>query len=190
VGKSEQHGGCKCPKGYTGEYCQFVEGSVPSDWELANYPAISAARAGVYDAGMDGGKIAGIVIGSLLGCIVAFGMLAMFIATGSLAMKIPFLQQKDMDTGDSDAEFVGGKSVYIKRRSTKAANLLSADPNLLEADGAVLADAMEKGRENNIGCAGDSPTKGGAAGLQEVNLDELSSSLDQDHKVEDLPDIS
>jgi len=47
VGKKEKHAGCKCP-GYEGEFCQFVEGSVPSDWTLDNYmhPAIISANKG------------------------------------------------------------------------------------------------------------------------------------------------
>ncbi|KAL3788906.1 hypothetical protein HJC23_002660 [Cyclotella cryptica] len=191
VDKHSQHGGCKCRKGYTGEYCQFVEGSVPSDWEVVNYPSVAAARVGVYDAGMGGGQIAGIVMGSLLGCLLAFGFLAMFIFTGKLAMRIPAFKDKEMDTTTDHEhdEFVGGKSVYIKRRSTKSANLLPATAEMLEADGAVLTDALAANNDA-LDSAGDSPTKGGALGLQEVNLDELASSLDQDHKVEDLPEIA
>jgi hypothetical protein len=91
-----------------------------------------------------------------------------------------------MDTNDNENdEFIGGKSVYIKRRSTKSANMLAVTPEMLEADGSVLKDAMEGIEES----AGESPTKGGAVGLQEVDLDDLASSLDQDHKTEDVEDV-
>lgn len=180
------HEGCKCPKGYTGEYCQFIEGSVPSDWEVLNYPSVAASRA--YDGGMAGGKVAGIVMGSLMGIALAFGMLFLFIGTGKLAMRLPSFGDKEMDTNDSENDdFIGGKSVYIKRRSTMSANMLTVSPEMLEADGSVLQDAIAE-RDDEEENAGESPTKGGAVGLQEVDLDDLASSLDQDHKTEDEED--
>ena len=186
------HGGCKCPKGYTGEYCQFVEGSVPSDWEVLNYPSVAAARAGVRDGmGMSGGRVAGIVMGSLMGICLAFGMLFMFIATGKLAMRLPSFGDKEMDSNDDNEndDFIGGKSVYIKRRSTKTAGNLLAVADMIEADGSVLKEAIAERDEEVNESAGESPTKGGAVGLQEVDLDDLASSLDQDHKTEDEQEV-
>jgi hypothetical protein len=190
VGKKSMHEGCKCPKGYTGEYCQFVQGSVPSDWEVLNYPTVAAARAGIHDdMGMEGSRVAGIVMGSLMGIALAFGVLFIFIGTGKLALRLPSFGDKVMDTNDSENdEFIGGKSVYIKRRSTKAANQLTVTPEMLEADGSVLQDAMAE-KDKFEGGAGESPTKGGAVGLQEVDLDDLASSLDQDHKTEDEQEV-
>eukprot|EP00956_Cyclotella_meneghiniana_P001240 scaffold1359_cov76-Cyclotella_meneghiniana.AAC.4 len=192
VGKKEIHGGCKCQRGYTGEYCQFIEGSVPSDWEVLNYPSIAAARVGVT-GGMAGGKVAGIVMGTFMGLACIFGMLFLSIYTGKLAMRIPYsFGDKELDTNSNENdEFIGGKSVYIKRRSTKTANSLMVSPEMLEADGSVLTDAiaMSSGQEDEDAIDNESPTKGGSIGLQEVDLDDLKSSLDQDHKTDDVNDV-
>ena len=185
------HGGCKCPRGYAGEYCQFIEGSVPSDWEVLNYPSIAAARVGVT-GGMAGGKVAGIVMGTLMSVAFIFGMLFLSIYTGKLAMRIPYsFGEKELDTNDNENdEFIGGKSVYIKRRSTKTANCLMVSPEMLEADGSVLTDAIaESSQDDEEATDNESPTKGGSIGLQEVDLDDLKSSLDQDHKTEDENDV-
>jgi hypothetical protein len=136
--------------------------------------------------GMAGGRVAGIVMGTLMGCAFILGVLFLFLASGKVTLRLPSLGDKEMDTNDNENdEFIGGKSVYIKRRSTKSANMLAVTPEMLEADGSVLKDAMEGIEES----AGESPTKGGAVGLQEVDLDDLASSLDQDHKTEDVEDV-
>ena len=185
MGKSALHGGCNCPKGYTGEYCQFVAGSVPSDLALVNYPALSATTS---QGGMAAGRVTGIVMG-VMGMVVALGMLFVFIATGKFVVKLPRFGDKEMDSNTNENDdFIGGKSVYIKRRSTVSAEKLSVSPEMLEADGSVLMDAVAE-RDESKEHVGESPTKGGAVGLQEVDLDDLASSLDQDHKTEDVEDV-
>lgn len=62
VGVDEAHVGCDCPSQYEGTYCQFVKGTKPDGWPFTNeVPSI--------DRGMSG-STAGIVIGSIVFCLV------------------------------------------------------------------------------------------------------------------------
>ena len=198
VGRKDAHAGCKCPAGYEGSYCQFVRGSQPSDWELTDYMHPSLINA--YDAPsssnkMSAGAIAGITIGTLFGFFVMFGMLALFLYCGSRG---PFLTRygKDLKTaassGDEDdpvpnnssgvvlggrrsstaktSEFVAGKSVY-KRKSNTTGHFVTADT--LEADGAVLTDALDfKDAHEFPDALGDDQ------GLNSTSMDEVD--LDDD----------
>lgn len=114
VDPSEAHLGCDCPKGYTGSYCQFVEGTVPEGWPFnnpANENNYNGSRGG---SGVNGGMIAGIVIGSVV-TVVAIALIAI-------------IRQKR--TGES-AGLVNTKDGMTGR-----------DMNL-EEDGAVMKEALE-----------------------------------------------
>lgn len=180
VGKNEKHEGCKCPAGYAGHYCQFVEGSVPSDWTLDNYMHPSLASAYDEEEGMSMSQIAGIIAGSVLGLVVIFGMLAGFLFCGRLGLTPVGFKRKDKDGNESffgsdaaggSSEFVGGKSVYKKKTATSTGNFATADN--LDGDGFMLTEVVEgeAAEETN------QETNASMDAMDEVNLDELPSSL-------------
>jgi len=152
VTKTEEHAGCKCPIGYEGDFCQFVEGSKPSDWELSNY--MHPSLASVYGESHDYQAVVLLAIMVLsLTCFILICLFAIgYLYLPSLANKTTDMQSKDereMDnlggvppsagvTGANNVSFVGGKSVYKKKNST--ATFVTADT--LEADGGVLTAAL------------------------------------------------
>lgn len=172
VGKNEEHAGCKCRKGYEGDFCQFVYGSKPSDWTLDNYmhPALT-----MYEATDNGnGRLIGILVGAGVGFIVIASILVMYLYCGFQDLKAKLRRsEKEMDTGatfqgeggntsapassPTNADFIGGKSVYKKKSTT--GHFVTADT--LEADGGVLTDALE----------------GKAETMEDVSLDDLPSAL-------------
>mmetsp|Transcript_9372 Transcript_9372/g.21823 ORF Transcript_9372/g.21823 Transcript_9372/m.21823 type:complete len:223 (-) Transcript_9372:390-1058(-) len=97
VGKKEKHAGCKCPSGYEGEFCQFIEGSVPSDWTLDNYmhPAIISAYGN--SGGMNMSQTAGIIAGTVTGFVALVMCLGGFIICGRLGLKPVGLKVKRFD---------------------------------------------------------------------------------------------
>lgn len=187
VGRKEEHAGCKCPPGYEGHYCQFVEGSMPSDWTLTDYVHPSLVHTYPSSSGIGAGGIAGIVIGSAAGLLVIVGVLAGYLWCGSLGTKLR-RDGKEADTGDrtfqgeggrsgsatspQNAQFIGGKSVYKKKTST--GNFVT--PDTLEADGGVLRAALGEGG------AGD------AAAGADVDVDNATSMEDVDLAEVDLGD--
>jgi len=185
VSKKEKHAGCKCPAGYAGEYCQFVEGSVPSDWTLENYMHPSLISAYDDTEGMSMSRAVSIVAGSVLGFTIIFGLLCAFFFCGRLGLTPVGFKRKDRDgnatfIGSAGAggssDFVGGKSVYKKKTSTSTGNFVTADN--LDADGGLLTEIV-KG-EGAAGGEEDTnlETNVSMEAMEEVNLDELPSSLD------------
>ena len=166
VGKNEEHAGCKCPKGYEGNYCQFIQGSMPSDWTLDNYmhPALITA----YNTNDNSGaNVLGIVVGAGIGFVVIAGILIMYLYCGFEDLRAKLRRtEKELDTARGDvasanaasSEFIGGKSVYKKKTSTGH----FVTPDSLEADGGVLQDAL-----------GEHPQ----ASMEEVDLDADADGL-------------
>jgi hypothetical protein len=194
VGKNEEHAGCKCPRGYTGSYCQFVQGSMPSDWTLDNYmhPALVNAYS-TNEAGAN--PLTGILIGAGVGLAVIAGILVMYLYCGFQDLKAKLQRsQKELDTANGDdagavlggrresavsprgitSEFIGGKSVYKKKTSTSTGGF--GAPGVLEADGGVLTDAMAEHHEQ-IPSVGDVEGGKESTSMEEVDLDDLPSSL-------------
>eukprot|EP00578_Thalassiosira_sp_NH16_P028322 CAMPEP_0181101192 /NCGR_PEP_ID=MMETSP1071-20121207/13617_1 /TAXON_ID=35127 /ORGANISM="Thalassiosira sp., Strain NH16" /LENGTH=251 /DNA_ID=CAMNT_0023184015 /DNA_START=161 /DNA_END=916 /DNA_ORIENTATION=+ len=146
VGRREEHAGCKCPTGYEGQFCQFVRGSRPSDWELTDFmhPALVNAYGGTQAGGNS--ALHGIIIGATVGLVIitCFVMMYLFCAFDDLRSKLR-RNQKEMDTGapptstapPSNSQFMGGKSVYQKKTSTRT---FVTETNL-EADEGGLAEA-------------------------------------------------
>mmetsp|Transcript_29784 Transcript_29784/g.54917 ORF Transcript_29784/g.54917 Transcript_29784/m.54917 type:complete len:285 (+) Transcript_29784:200-1054(+) len=178
VGKTEEHAGCKCPGGYEGDYCQFVEGSKPSDWTLDNFMHPSLASVYGSEQGSSG---MGAVLGIMIGAGVAF-VLMTFVVIG---VYVPSLKnklhpnEKEMDTASADQNgslggrrssvasprntaFLGGKSVYKKKTSTGH----FVTPDTLEADGGVLTEAL------------------GDQGLEEIDVEDLD--VDQKTSMEEV----
>lgn len=179
VGRKEEHAGCKCPMGYEGHYCQFVRGSKPSDWGFTDFmhPALVNAYGGTQNGGSSNGAAMAIVIASCVGLFLMVGIVLSYLYCGTIKAKLS-QSRKEMDSANGvteisdfpdvglggrrssvaspqNASFVGGKSVYKKKNST--AHFVTADT--LEADGAVLQDAMGI-EENN------------STSLDEVDLDD------------------
>lgn len=172
VGRNEEHVACQCKPGYVGDYCQFVEGGQPSDWELSHFqnPALfGLGGAGVQSTGLGDAAIAGISVGTVLAALIIIALGFMWCGRMNNAWS---KNDKEMDTGDANnghggsatngssgaSEFIGGKSVYkTKRNST---GTFAVTPDTLEADGGVLTDALQEKE------------------LQEVDLDDLPSSLE------------
>jgi hypothetical protein len=164
VGKNEEHVACQCKGGYIGDYCQFIEGSKPSDWELSHFmhPVLLGS---VQSGALSNGSIAGITIGTVLAALLVITLGFMWCGRLNSALS---RNEKEMDTGDASggmngnnnvSEFVGGKSLYKSKRNTTGA--FAVTPDTLEADGGVLTDALQEKEE-----------------MEEVDLDELSTSLE------------
>lgn len=163
VGRTEEHAGCKCRRGYEGDYCQFVAGSRPSDWGLNHY--VHPSLVSVYGSGQDDKHP--LIFVMMVVAIVSFVSLLLFsfgyVLLPSLKNKyLPGLRdklnrkEKEMDTAEGDSlggrrssvgspvasagnlPFVGGKSVYKKK--THTTGFVTSDT--MEADGAVLKDAL------------------------------------------------
>jgi hypothetical protein len=161
VGKNEEHVACQCKPGYIGDYCQFIEGGRPSDWELRHFqhPVLLGS---VQSAGLSDGSIAGITVGTVFGALLVITLGFMWCGRMNNAWS---RNEKEMDTGDANggmngnndgAEFAGGKSLYKSKRNSTGA--FAVTPDTLEADGGVLTDALQE--------------------MEEVDLDELPSSLE------------
>lgn len=166
IGRNEEHAGCKCPVGYEGNYCQFVRGSMPSDWELSDFmhPALLKPYSTYGSNELGAGGIVGIVFGTVLGAALLVGILAGYLYMGNPNSMFS-RYGKDIKTaassGDEDdpprngslggrqssikmnkknnSAFIGGKSVYKKNKNSTG-HFVTSDT--LEADGAVLHDAM------------------------------------------------
>jgi len=175
VGRKEEHAGCKCPNGYEGHYCQFVRGSKPSDWDLADFmhPALVNAYGGTQNGGSGAGGVIAIIIGSCAGFILLVGILSGYLYCGTLKSKLS-RNEKEMDSANAGTDdsgvvlggrsssvaassFVGGQSVYKKKNTTS--HFVTADN--LEADGGVLQDAM---------------MEDGAPSMEEVDLDDAPNN--------------
>ena len=150
---------------------------MPNDWVTMNpiLANVYGSRSST-DGGLGKGAIVGIVFGSVLGFVLIAAVLAGFLWKDRFGIsKILHRNDKEADTGvtaegssngmvsGGHSEFVGGQSVYKK---TSSHSFVTADA--LEADGAVLTEAMEEQM---------SPSK---TDLQEVNLDDLPSSLEEE----------
>mmetsp|Transcript_10786 Transcript_10786/g.22974 ORF Transcript_10786/g.22974 Transcript_10786/m.22974 type:complete len:302 (+) Transcript_10786:332-1237(+) len=187
VSKTQAHTGCKCPKGYEGDYCEYVVGSAP-DWEFD----LNRLSAMGYETGYNGGSsssfagdgggampIIGIVVGSVVGFIAIAVMLTCFLWTGTITDKIAGLAKGKKSSSENgngtSSEFVGGQSVYKKKASSTRALVIA--PEAIDADGGMLTEAMrEKQQQLELEEIG-SPSK---EELHEVNLDDLPSSLYDD----------
>ena len=156
VGKNEEHVACQCPSGYVGDYCQFVEGSKPSDWELNHFmnPVLMGTGTIVYSGGMTDGAIAGISIGTVLAALLVITLGFMWCGRMNSAWS---RNEKEMDTGDVNGgargSSVNGKNLHNSKRNSTSAFV--AMPENLDADGGVLKDALE--------------------GMEDVDLDEPNS---------------
>mmetsp|Transcript_2972 Transcript_2972/g.5283 ORF Transcript_2972/g.5283 Transcript_2972/m.5283 type:complete len:289 (+) Transcript_2972:221-1087(+) len=183
VTKTEEHAGCKCPIGYEGDFCQFIEGSKPSDWELSNY--MHPSLASVYGENQDHQAI--VLLALMILFLTSFIMICLFaicyVYLPSLKDKATDMLSKDereMDsmsgvppsagvTGASNVSFVGGKSVYKKKNST--AMFVTADT--LEADGGVLTAAL-----GGLGGTPKSATMEESTGLEDIDVSQ-STSLEE-----------
>ena len=147
---------CRVP-GYEGEYCQFVAGGMPSDWTLDNYmhPQLQSAYYNGNGTSNGGGvtPLAGILIGAAVALIlIAVGILGWVVnRNGSSIRDALRRNEMESDSGRSSAaasssngnagegSFAGGKSVYKSKKDSR----FVATPDSLDADGAVLQEAME-----------------------------------------------
>jgi len=115
VGRTEEHAGCKCPGGYEGNYCQFVEGSKPSDWTLDIF--MHPSLASVYGSEQGNAGVTAI-FGILIGAGVAFVLMS-FVVIGY--MYGPSLKNK-LRPNEKERQFVA--------------------QDTMEADGGVLTEAL------------------------------------------------
>ena len=182
VSKSQSHTGCKCPKGYEGDYCQYIEGSVP-DWE---FDKASLASLG-YETGygtlseassLGVGSIVGIVLGSVAGFVIIAGMLALFLWSGSTSSVIRGKKSGDATEmeNESGSAFVGGMSVYKRKSSTRASFVT---PENIDADGGVLMEAVKDSQHEQMEDIGSPRNEE----LTEVDLDELPSALEEGKEI-------
>jgi len=184
VAASVEHAGCKCPSGYEGDYCQFVEGGRPSDWLVSNYQhpyLVTRARKPSEEPIV----IMAVMIAALTCflCLCIFAVLYVYLPSLKNRMDAR-KNEKEMDTGGNEAQgssfgsFVGGMSVYKKKNSTTS----FVTPDTLDADGGVLTEALgrQAGRatmkEDIQGLEGDYVDVDKPTSLEEVNLDDEPSS--------------
>lgn len=148
---TEEHAGCKCPGGYEGAFCQFVEGSKPSDWTLDNF--MHPSLVSVHGRNQPSTGMGSLAKGFLIGGMVAFVLMGLFVYGyihdfHNLKDKLK-RNEKESDTGGGDeskslagrrssSTFFGGKSVYKRKNSTGK----FVTPDTLEADGGVLTEAL------------------------------------------------
>jgi len=114
-----QHYGCDCPVGYAGDYCQFIEGSVPANWPTGT------GFTSPYDAPKEkkeNGAIAGITI-------------AVLMILGGAALYAYRRKQKHDIAMEITSEL--GASAAVHSPTTSKSNDL-----VLDADGGVLTDAL------------------------------------------------
>lgn len=189
VTRTDEHAGCKCPGGYEGDYCQFVEGGRPSDWELSNYmhPSLSS----VY--GSNQSNAGSVVLAIMIGSLVCFVMICAF-AVGYVylpSLKDKFNHnEKEMDTGATEeslggrrssmaerftispanSSFLGGKSVYKKKESSTT--FVTGDT--MDADGGVLTEALG-GTKPGATMEETQGLDGGEQGLEDVDVDKATS---------------
>lgn len=191
VTRTKEHAGCKCPRGYEGDYCQFVEGGRPSDWELSNYmhPSLSS----VYGANQpnEGAVAAAIVIGSLVCFILICAFAVAYVYLPSLKERLK-RNEKEMDTGAAEeslggrrssmngdrfsvspanSSFIGGKSVYKKKETSNV--FVSGDT--MDADVGGLTETLGEDKpgatmEETQGLEDLDINK--SMSMEEVNLDE------------------
>lgn len=172
VTKNEEHAGCKCRKGYEGDFCQFVEGSRPSDWELNNFmhPALSSA----YGSNQDHTSF--VLVALFIGALVTFVGICLFallyVYIPSMKDRVYQIESDTTNTTSSDAariasraanvSFVAGKSVYQKKKTSVTADTM-------EADGGVLTAAMAAGGQPQ------SATMQEMQGLEDVDVEQKTS---------------
>ncbi len=151
---------CQCPSGYVGDYCQFVQGSKPSDWQLNHFmnPVLMGMGGVVHSEGLTDGAIAGISVGTVLAALLV--MTWAFIWCGRMN-KHWSGNEKEMDTGDGNvgSSSVGGKNLFKSKRNSTSA--FAVTPDSLDADGGVLTNALEEKDE-----------------MEDVDLDATPNSLE------------
>jgi len=130
VGRSnDQHYGCDCPAGYVGDFCQFIEGSVPNNWPTnsdgsSSYPYTSQEKT-------ESAAIAGVIIGIL--------------AVITVATLYALVRKKTNDTAREITEELGADAVLQSPTNSSA----DSGDLVLEADGAVLQEAVKKDAADN-----------------------------------------
>ena len=161
VGRNEEHVACQCDPRYIGDYCQFVEGSKPSDWELNHFMhPVLLGGVSFQSGGLSAPAIAGISLGAILGALLVITLGFMWCGRMNNAWS---RNEKEMDTGDGTnggSEFVGGKSLYKSKRNSTPS--FAVTPDTLEADGGVLTDALQEEEMEEV----------------DLDVDELPSSLE------------
>jgi len=202
VSMREEHAGCKCPTGYEGDFCQFVRGGRPSDWQLSNYMHPSLVT--VYGSSQDYQPIVimALIIGVLTTflCICAFAVLYVYLPSLKNRMD-ERRNQKERDTGGGDRasgeaesslggrrtsaagpssiSFVGGRSVYRKKNSTTSfvtTDTMDADGGVLtEVLGGRVAQATMEATEEDVQGLEDLDINKSVS-LEEVNLDDEPAS--------------
>ena len=141
---NDPHYGCECPAGYTGDYCQFIEGSVPKNWPTnsdgsSSYPYTSQEK-------NENAAIAGVIIGIL--------------AVIAVATLYALLRKKRHDLAmEITAELGENAAVQSPTASTNGGDLV------LEADGAVLQEAVKDAAPTENG-AGDDDEMTNEEGLE------------------------
>ena len=141
----DPHYGCECPAGYVGDFCQFIEGSVPKNWPTnsdgsSSYPYTAQEK-------NENAAIAGVIIGILAVITVATLYALVRKKTHKTAMEIT-------------AEL--GEDAAVQ--SPTSASTADGSDLVLEADGAVLQEAVKNaGAENG---AGDDDGMTNEAGLE------------------------
>ena len=130
AGENDEHVACNCKPGYVGDYCQFVAGSKPSDWQLSHFMHPVLMNSVVQNQGLGDGAIAGISIGGALVAMV--GVTLVFMWCGKMS-NVLGRNEKEMDTGD--ARRSGSKK--------NSAGAFVATSDNLDADGGVLKEALE-----------------------------------------------
>ena len=132
---NDPHYGCECPVGYVGDFCQFIEGSVPNNWPTnsdgsSSYPYTSQEKT-------ENAAIAGVIIG-ILAVIAAATLFAL-------------VRNKTNDTAREITEELG-EDAALQSPTNSSAN--SGDL-ILEANGAVLQAAVRDEAAAETGAGDD-----------------------------------
>ena len=139
----DPHYGCECPEGYAGDFCQFIEGSVPKNWPTnsdgsSSYPYTSQEK-------NENAAIAGVIIGIL--------------AVITVATLYALVRKKTHDTAmEITAELGEDAAVQSPTASANGGDLV------LEADGAVLQEAVRDAEVKNG--AGDDDEMANEEGME------------------------
>lgn len=131
----DPHYGCECPAGYVGDFCQFIEGSVPKNWPTnsdgsSSYPYTAQEK-------NENAAIAGVIIGIL--------------AVITVATLYALVRKKTHETAMEITAELGEDAAVQSPTSASAAD---GSDLVLEADGAVLREAV-KNAEAEIGAGDD-----------------------------------
>mmetsp|Transcript_21946 Transcript_21946/g.53089 ORF Transcript_21946/g.53089 Transcript_21946/m.53089 type:complete len:260 (-) Transcript_21946:476-1255(-) len=144
VSWKEEHAGCKCPTGYEGDYCQFVRGSKPSDWELTDHMHPALANAYAYSGTQHANMVLGFVVGAGLGIVLFLCIAAIALNFGDVRGKLR-RNEKESDTGarnsNGNIANTGVVSVGRQKMNTSTGHFVTSDT--LEADGGVLMEALD-----------------------------------------------